>query len=70
MPQDSVFRSLKMVVAKSGAHRDPTKYFRAARFWPSLVTALALGYYAVRLGAFVGKGRVWVTLLLMRTAVV
>ncbi|XP_021482678.1 transmembrane protein 254 isoform X1 [Meriones unguiculatus] len=35
-----------MVVAKSQARRDPTKYFRAARLWPSLVTALALGYFA------------------------
>ncbi|XP_034352945.1 transmembrane protein 254 isoform X1 [Arvicanthis niloticus] len=35
-----------MVVAKSEARRDPTAYFRAARPWPSLITALGLGYYA------------------------
>lgn len=50
-PYDSVFRSLEMVVAKSEARRDPTAYFRAARPWPSLITALGLGYYAVGVGS-------------------
>ncbi|XP_030103780.1 transmembrane protein 254 isoform X1 [Mus musculus] len=35
-----------MVVAKSEARRDPTAYFRVARLWPSLITALGLGYFA------------------------
>ncbi|KAL6080992.1 hypothetical protein STEG23_029097 [Scotinomys teguina] len=34
-----------MVVAKSEARRDTTTYFRTARPWPSLVTALGLGYF-------------------------
>ncbi|XP_021091688.1 transmembrane protein 254 isoform X1 [Mesocricetus auratus] len=34
-----------MVAAKSEARRDATAYFRAARPWPSLVTALGLGYF-------------------------
>lgn len=49
-PCDSVFRSLEMVVAKSEARRDPTAYFRAARPWPLLITALGLGYFAVGVG--------------------
>lgn len=50
-PCDSVFRSLEMVVAKSEARRDPTAYFRVARLWPSLITALGLGYFAVGIGS-------------------
>lgn len=53
----SVFRSLEMVMAKSEARRDPTAYFRAARPWPSLITALGLGYYAVGLGVLELAGR-------------
>lgn len=49
-PNDSVFRSLEMVLAKSEARRDPTAYFRAARPWPSLITVLGLGYFAVGVG--------------------
>lgn len=48
MPYNSVFRALTMVVAKSEARRDTTVYFRTARPWPSLVTALGLGYFTVR----------------------
>lgn len=52
MPHNPVFRALKMVVAKSEARRDAATYFRAARPWPSLVTVLGLGYFAVRLGTY------------------
>lgn len=45
-PKGSVSTSFKMVAAKSGAGKDA--YFRTARPWPSLVTALALGYFTVR----------------------
>ncbi|XP_037351962.1 transmembrane protein 254 isoform X1 [Talpa occidentalis] len=41
-----VFRSLKMVAAKAEAGRAATAYFRPARPLPSLVTVLALGYFA------------------------
>lgn len=53
---DSVVRPLEMVVAKSEARRDPTAYFRAARSWPSLITALALGYFAVGVGSAGSSG--------------
>lgn len=52
LPHNPVFRALKMVVAKSEARRDAATYFRAARPWPSLVTVLGLGYFAVRLGTY------------------
>ena len=45
---DSVCRSFKMVVTKSEAGRAASGYFRRARRLPSLVTVLALGYFAVR----------------------
>ncbi|XP_041519017.1 transmembrane protein 254 isoform X3 [Microtus oregoni] len=35
-----------MMVAKSEVRRDAATYFRAARPWPSLITALGLGYFA------------------------
>ncbi|XP_037064531.1 transmembrane protein 254 isoform X3 [Peromyscus leucopus] len=47
LPYNSVFRALTMVVAKSEARRDTTVYFRTARPWPSLVTALGLGYFTI-----------------------
>ncbi|CAH6778938.1 transmembrane protein 254 isoform X1 [Phodopus roborovskii] len=34
-----------MVVAKSEARRDATVFFRVAKPWPSLVTALGMGYF-------------------------
>lgn len=43
-----------MVVAKSEARRDPTAYFRAAKTWPSLITVLGLGYFAVGVGKCCG----------------
>lgn len=46
----SVSTSFKMVVAKSEGGRAATTYFRTARPLPSLFTALALGYFAVRRG--------------------
>lgn len=49
-PHNPVFRALKMVVAKSEVRRDAATYFRAARPWPSLITVLGLGYFAVRFG--------------------
>lgn len=58
-PYDSVFRSLEMVVAKSEARRDPTAYFRAARPWPLLITALGLGYYAVGVGSAGACWQLW-----------
>lgn len=58
-PCDSVFRSLEMVVVKSEARRDPTAYFRAARLWPSLITALGMGYFAVGRGSAGERWQLW-----------
>lgn len=71
---NSVFRSLEMVVAKSEVRRDPTAYFRAARPWPSLITVLGLGYFAVGVGGVLaGRSLSWGTgddtILRTRTAV-